>query len=160
MQNCLQIVCHPAEQKDLVRILEIWEQGWYKVHPRKKITSEQRSKFLENFYERSFPYDFWVVRTDEGVSGWVSILPAFYHPMKEKSEAEISIYIDRLKSNMGLGTMITRHVLEELENSGINTVWAFVSIHNKQSKKMCQNAGLSICGMTSYKFLMIKEYNT
>ena len=159
MQNCLQITCHSADQKDLVRILEIWEQGWYKVHPNKEITSGQRSKFLKNFYERQFPYDFWVVKTEEGVAGWVSILPAFYHPMKEKSEAEISIYIDEIQSNMGLGTTITRHVLEEIADSEINTVWAFVSIHNKRSKKMCQNAGLTICGMTSYKFLMIKEFN-
>lgn len=155
-----QVTLQIAEDHDLQRIINIWTKGWYKVHPNSSISEYQLSQFTLNFERRKFPYEFWIVKIDDTLAGWVSVLPAFYHPMKEKSDAEISIYIDDSKSNTGLGTKLTSHVLKEIDGSEIKTIWAFVSRHNLHSKQMCQKAGLTICGGTSKKFLMIKEYKS
>ena len=148
-----------AEDCHLDRILEIWTQGWCQTHPQDTIESSQIKQFKKNFLNRSHPFNFWLVETEEDIAGWVSVVPAFYHPMKDQSEAEISIYIDKVYSNNGLGTQVTSHVLEEINETGINNVWAFVSKHNEASKAMCMNAGMSICGQTSSRFVLIKEYN-
>ena len=158
MLICDEITLSQAKQSDLNQIIAIWQNGWYKVHPNSTITQANIDKFIANFHSQQFPYGFWVLRLEEQVAGWVSVLPAFYHPMKEKSEAEISIYIDQKHSNKGFGTLITKHVLNEISHSEIKSVWAFVSLHNTRSKKMCTRAGLRICGQTSSKYLMIKEF--
>lgn len=159
MLKCIEITIDRAQDSHLKRIVDIWEQGWYQVHPTTFIDDRQMNQFERNFKKRNFPFDFWVVKEKEKIVGWVSVLQAFYHPMKENFEAEISIYIDKSESNRGFGSMITSYVLDELEYSDIQTVWAFVSKHNQRSKKMCEKAGMRVCGATSKKYLMIKEYN-
>ena len=159
MLMCDEITLQIAQSSDLVPILRIWMNGWYHVHPNKDISNDQIEQFKLNFREQQFPFGFWVAKSNNQIAGWVSILPAFYHPMKDKSDAEISIYIDKPRKNQGLGTLITSHVLSEISNSSIKNVWAFVSLHNLHSKRMCEKAGLKVCGQTNSKYLLIKEFD-
>ena len=148
-----------AEDYHLDRILEIWTQGWCQTHPNDTVEPQQIGQFKRNFENRSHPFNIWLAETPDTVVGWVSVLPAFYHPMKDQSEAEISIYIDREHSNLGLGTRLTSHVLKEIDRTEIDNVWAYVSKHYIASKRMCLNSGMSLCGQTSSRYVLIKEYN-
>ena len=158
MQSTQVISIGTAQDRDLNLILKIWKEGWMMTHSKSQIKTSEFEKFIENFSNRKYPFEFWTIKKNNHLSGWVSILPAFYHPMKEKSDAEISIYIDQQDRNSRFGTLITTQVLNELERSKIDNVWAFVSKFNQNSKKMCLSSGMHLCGETSTKFLLIKEY--
>ena len=151
------ILIELAKQEDYHQIESIWMDGWGANHWGTLPSREQMTRFHENFISRSFPFTFWVARCGSQVLGWVSVLPAFYHPIKAKKEAEISIYIDELVRNKGIGTAMLQIVLGNLEISEIQTIWAFIAKSNIGSLSLFTNAGLDICGATSDRKILIKE---
>ena len=99
-----------------------------------------------------------MVAETTSIIGWCSILPAFSHPFKQNSSAEVSTYIDKEMSKNGVGTHLMRFVFEELKDKEIENVFGFANPKNIKSIKMCENAGMRICGETSTRVILIREY--
>lgn len=147
----------PAKDSDLATIEQIWTDGLSQIYPNIVITYNILKLFRRNFKNRNKPFDFWIAETTS-VIGWCSILPAFSHPFKQKSSAEVSTYIDKRMIKNGIGTHLMQFVFEELKDKKIECVFGFASPENTNSIKMCENAGMRICGHTSTRVILLKEY--
>lgn len=145
-----------AHKDDLPGILNIWEQGLRHSFPDCEITNDLRSRFAFNFQCACSPFGFWVARS-KSIVAWSSLLPAFSHPLKYGTEAEISVYVDPPDANKGVGTQILRFTLETVSSTSIECVWGFARSDNLSSIRMCQNAGMKICGVTSRKTVLLFE---
>ena len=146
-----------AKESDLKTIEQLWLDGLRRYNHEILIGNYNIELFRNNFKNRNTPFHFWVAETTH-VIGWCSILPAFSHPLKQNSTAEVSTYIDREIRENGVGTILMQFVLAELKDKQIETVFGFANPTNIQSIKMCENAGMSVCGKTSTRVILIKEY--
>lgn len=147
-----------AQPQDLPIILQIWKEGLSSIYPNITITHEQENLFEENFENIKFPYSFWVAKENDTLLGWCSILPVFSHPLKRFSDAEVSTYIERKIKHSGLGTDLMNFVFKEIEKTNIKNVWGFANPKNLSSIKICENCGMRVCGESSSKIILIKEY--
>ena len=146
-----------ASDNDLENIESIWLNGLKHLNPEIKISEHALFLFRSNFKNRNNAFNFWVIETP-AVFGWCSILPAFSHPLKQQSSAEVSTYIDKAMCKHGAGTALMKFVFDELSNQEIKNVFGFANPTNINSIKMCENAGMIICGQTSTRTILIKEY--
>lgn len=145
-----------ASDSDLQKIEIIWQDGLKKIYPSLKIDDTIISAFRENFNKRENYFNFWVAE-NEGIIGWCSILPAFSHPLKQKTTAEVSTYVDNSIIDKGVGTKLMQHVFETIAPFKLECVFAFVSSSNLKAIKMCEKAGMKISGYTSTKAILLKE---
>lgn len=146
-----------AKDSDLAIIEHLWIDGLLQIHPDIVISNKIRELFRRNFKNRSKFFNFWVAETTS-IIGWCSILPAFSHPLKQNSSAEVSTYIDKGMSKNGVGTHLMQFVFDELKDKEIDNVFGFANPKNIKSIKMCENAGMRICGETSTRVILIREY--
>lgn len=146
-----------AKDLDLSIIEQIWVSGLRQYYSDIEVGFESLKLFRSNFQNRNNVFNFWVAETSS-VVGWCSILPAFSHPLKKNSYAEISTYILQSMTQRGVGTNLMKFVFDELIGSEIESVFGFANPKNINSIKMCKNAGMKICGQTSTKIILIKEY--
>ena len=147
-----------SQDAQLSQIERIWKSGRSLTFDSNSIKKNQILRFRENFANRSFPFLFWTVSQEEQVLGWLSVLPAFRHPMKADTDGEISIYIDPMFTNMGIGTTLLSHALSELKYSKLDHVWAFVHKANIPSSRLFDKSQMSMCGETSSRYIYVREY--
>lgn len=151
------LIFRSAGDDDLSDILEIWKDG-LEIFRSKDIDPEPLiAAFEVNFKNRKHYFNFWVA-CNGGVLGWCSILPAFSHPLKQKKSAEVSIYFRKEHSAKGLGRKLMKYVFSEIQESELEIVWGFAQMQNMASIKMCENAGMKICGQTSNRVILVKEF--
>lgn len=148
-------VYRTAHSNDCETVLAIWKRCLGG-----EIDTSALSRFRKNFKLCEPPFGWWVA-TDmsEKVVAWVSILPAFSHPLKSETEAEVSLYVEPEHKSNGLGTQLLRFAFLEISSSGIERVWAFANSKNLASIKMCTNSGMVRCGETSKKTILLLENN-
>lgn len=146
-----------AKDDDLEVIEHLWIDGLRQLYPDIVITDEIIASFRRNFKNRREHFNFWVAET-KSVIGWCSILPAFSHPFKQNSSAEVSTYIKKEIAKNGVGTHLMKFIFDELKGKKIENVFGFANPDNTKSIKMCENAGMRICGQTSTRVILIKEY--
>lgn len=151
------IIFRPAKENDLKHIKQIWINGLKQVTPNLVITDVHEDLFDSNFKKRKGIYNFWVAEKTE-IIGWCSILPAFSHPLKKENNGEVSTYIDSNFTSNGVGTELMKFVFSQLETSEIEAVYGFANPLNTSSIKMCEKAGMTVCGQTSKRTILIKEY--
>ena len=145
-----------AKDNDLAVVEHLWIDGLRQTYPDIIISNDIIELFRSNFKKRNKSFNFWVAETNL-VIGWCSILPAFSHPFKQNSSAEVSTYIDKEFSKNGVGTHLMQFVFEELKGKEIENVYGFANPKNLKSIKMCENAGMKICGQTSTRVILIRE---
>lgn len=146
-----------AKDCDFVTIQHLWIDGLRQSYPDKKISDGILELFRHNFNNRSGCFNFWVAETSL-IIGWCSILQAFSHPLKQKTIGEVSTYIAKEMSRNGIGTRLMRFVFDELKDKEIENVFGFANPENINSIKMCENAGMKVCGQISSRIILIKEY--
>jgi L-amino acid N-acyltransferase YncA len=146
-----------AKDDDLPYIKQIWINGLKQVNPLLQLTDVHTALFDSSFKNRKGLYNFWVAEKPH-VIGWCSILPAFSHPLKQENNGEVSIYLDTMVTDKGIGTSLMKLVFKQLEASNISAVYGFTHPLNLPSIKMLENAGMVICGQTSTRVILIKEY--
>jgi|GEM_PF-2033673 len=146
-----------AVDEDLPAILAIWKDGLMNSQSKDLDTNSLIISFKENFKNRNAYFNFWVV-WNGSVLGWCSILPAFSHPFKQNTNAEVSTYILKEYSSNKLGTELMKYVFSEIGQSVLEIVWGFAQLNNIASIKMCENATMRICGQTSNRVILIKEF--
>lgn len=131
------------------------------MFPDRTLTSADRALFLENIQNASPPFGFQVARSEPSadIIAWASLLPAFSHPLKRNSEAEISVYVDRSAAQNGVGARLTRSLLRSVDASTFDAIWGFALTTNNASIRMCVNAGMKVCGETTDKTILVYSAN-
>ena len=147
-----------AKDEDFESIYQIWEEGVIKMNSNAVISRMSFEKFKGNFENRKDHFNFWVMEEDNKILAWCSILPAFSHPLKFTTEGEVSLYVNNEIQKKGVGTTLMIEVYNNLINTGIENIWGFAKSDNLPSIKMCEKAGMKICGHSSTKTILLKEY--
>lgn len=148
-----------ATNDDYSTIEKIWYEGLQLTFGSGiNVTDSIKNNFKNNYVTQKFPFGFWVAEFEKKVIGWVSILPAFSHPLKSECNGEVSTYVDKEYSHNGIGTLLMKDVFEKINNTKIENVYGFALPINLKSIKMCENAGMRICGETSTKIILVKEF--
>ena len=151
--------CEPAVPADMPAVLRIWAAGMQQSYPELSFTAEHRRRFRRNFRQQRAPFGFWVARGEGGeVLGWCSILPAFSHPLAQREEAEVSLYMVPKLQLYGVGTSLIQHVFAVLVGSGLHRVWGFAKPANQCSLRVCEKAGMRVIGTTLTDTILLREY--
>lgn len=148
-----------ARDSDFEEIFLIWSEGIKTTFPDYNYPADLKEQFRKNFSNRSGVFNFWIVEIDNTLIGWCSILPIFSNPIKRPFNAEVSTYIDRNCSSNGIGQALMKFVFIELKKSNLKAVYGFANTGNENSIQMCVKAGMSICGATNNKTILIIEIN-
>ena len=148
----------PALPADFAPIYAIWLAGIAHSFAGFAHPADLREQFEHNFTGCRPPFGFWVAEEAGQVLGWCSILPAFSHPLKRNTEAEVSTYVGIDTQKHGIGTGLMQAVFTELEGTGIECVWGFAKSDNQRSIRMCEKAGMRVCGNSTTKTILVREY--
>jgi RimJ/RimL family protein N-acetyltransferase len=103
-------------------------------------------KWLENLYEIGVNILAW--RGDR-VIGHASLVP----DLKGKS-VEFVVFVDQDHRNLGIGTELTRLVLERARRLGFESVWLTINISNFIAVKLYKKLGFEYCDTDSYERVM------
>ena len=145
-----------ATESDIAAMIEIWSQANCRNSSFLKSPKEAQERFRANFKGVQEPFSFWVVASP-ALLAWSSLLPAFTHPLKQSSEAEISLYVAPDCSGEGIGSELMKFTLDKAHRSGIERVWGFALRENRASIRMCEKAGMTICGSSREKLILLSE---
>ena len=146
-----------AKEDEFEAIYFIWHEGIKTTFADYEYPTDMKEQFWQNFSNRSGFFNFWIAESKGKLVGWCSILPMFLNPIKRAFNAEISTYLDKRYSSNGIGQSLMRFVFNELKKSNIKVIYGFVNKSNLKSTQMALKSGMSVCGETSNKIIMIKE---
>ena len=149
----------PATDMDFEAIYSIWLDGIAQTFAGCLLPATLREQFYYNFATSRFPFGFWVAEAAGEVEGWCSILPAFSHPLKQGSNGEVSTYVRPGGQLRGIGSELMQQVFACLEATNLDVVWGFANPANAQSIRMCERAGMRVCGATATKTILVNEYS-
>lgn len=147
-----------ATSNDFEIIFQIWENGIKTTFSDYDHPVNLKELFQKNFSNRNNYFNFWVIEQDNEIIGWCSILPIFSNPIKRQLNGEVSTYIREDFFANKIGQTLMKYVFEEIQKSPVKAIYGFANKDNEGSIQMCLKAGMSICGTTSFKTILIREF--
>jgi len=85
----------------------------------------------------------------DSVIGHAALIPDL-----KGTSAEFVIFIDQNQRNLGIGTELTRFILEKSMQLGLDSVWLTVNVSNFIAIKLYKKLGFKYCDMDSLERVM------
>lgn len=126
---------HNAQDNDFGRVVAIYNMSIpsrLSTADTTLATVESKKEWLESHSERLPLY---VVKLQSKIVGWASF-QSFYGRPAYSATVELSIYIDPVHQNRGVGSAVLRECIEKASNLGITNILGFVFAHNISSIKL------------------------
>ena len=141
-------IFHVAEEKDLVKIIEIYNQ----VIESRSVTADlkpvtvKKQKSWFDSHRHSSKYPIWILEQDHEVVGWCAY-SQFYGRAAYDCTVEISFYLDRGVQGKGFGEKCVDFLIEQMSNHGLTTLIAFVFGNNRPSLRLLEKKGFQRYGL-------------
>ena len=88
----------------------------------------------------------YVARHDKKIIAWISISPYRAGRMALKFTKEISYYVQAEYHNMGIGSLLIQHAIQQSNKLSVKNYIAIVLDKNDASKKLLENFGFQVWG--------------
>ncbi|MGL5353933.1 MAG: GNAT family N-acetyltransferase [Clostridium sp.] len=144
-----------GEEKDLEDILEIYNDAILNttaVYTYKVQTLEQRKEWFNNKVSEGYPV--FVFEENNIVVGFSTFGP--FRPWEAyKYTIEHSVYVNKESRGKGIGALLLKKIIEEVNERGYATLVAGIDSKNTVSIKIHENLGFKYCGTikkAGYKF--------
>jgi L-amino acid N-acyltransferase YncA len=133
-----------VEREDIPQINEVLnsiireEKYWL---DEKELTNLETEQYIETGNKTGMHY--LVARIEGKIVGGAVLLPG---NGKEAHVAQFSVFIHKDFRYLGLGTLLTKELIEVAEKSGIESVQLFAFSTNKRAIYVYKKCGFKICG--------------
>jgi L-amino acid N-acyltransferase YncA len=136
-----------VEKEDIPQITEVLnsiireEKYWL---DEKELTNLETEQYIEMGNKTGTRY--LVARIEGKIVGGAVLSPG---NGKEAQVAQFSVFIHKDFRDLGLGTILTKELIEVAEKSGLESVQLFVFSTNKRAIQVYKKCGFKICGKLS-----------
>lgn len=153
--DCETSLLREAEEKDLARIVEIYNESVRSSTATFDLSEESiesRRRWFEEHQSNDLPI--FVIEKDSSVIGWCSF--SYYHSRcAYRQTVEPSIYLDASYRKQGYGKQLMNRLMTAAAEKGYHAIVALVCSENEASIKLAQYFGFEIVGRlkeVGYKF--------
>ena len=140
--ECETSMLREAEEKDLARIVEIYNQSVRSSTATFDLVEESiesRRKWFEEHQSSCLPI--FVIEKDSSVIGWCSL--SYYHSRcAYRQTVEPSIYLDASYRKQGYGKQLMNRLMTAAAEKGYHAIVALVCSENQASIKLSEDFGL------------------
>ncbi len=140
--ECETSMLREAEEKDLARIVEIYNQSVRSSTATFDLVEESiesRRKWFEEHQSSGLPI--FVIEKDSSVIGWCSL--SYYHSRcAYRQTVEPSIYLDASYRKQGYGKQLMNRLMTAAAEKGYHAIVALVCSENQASIKLSEDFGL------------------
>ncbi len=129
-----------AQNDDFERVVEIYNlaiPSRLSTADTTLATEKSKREWLQSHSESRPLY---VVKLQNEIVGWASF-QSFYGRPAYNATVELSIYIDPVHQNKGIGSMVLKKCIEKAPGLGITNIIGFVFAHNIGSIKLFKKHG-------------------
>ena len=142
----MNVMIRRAREEDIPQLMDIYNEAI--LHT--TATFDMQEKTLEDrqnwFFAHRGKYLLYVATEGKRILGYAS-LSAYSERPAYDGTVEFSVYISEEYHGQGLGTALTRKVLEEAKHSmEIHSVVSLITAENEVSVKLHEKLGFTFCG--------------
>ncbi|MBX9571492.1 MAG: GNAT family N-acetyltransferase [Candidatus Obscuribacterales bacterium] len=153
--DCETLLLREAEERDLPRITEIYNQSVLSSTATFDLVEEKleaRQRWFQEHQKDGLPI--FVIEKDSSIVGWASL--SYYHSRcAYRQTVEPSIYIDASYRKHGYGKQLMNRLMTAAAENGYHAIVALVCSENDASIKLAQVYGFEQVGRlkeVGYKF--------
>ncbi|MDD5362722.1 MAG: GNAT family N-acetyltransferase [Ignavibacteria bacterium] len=130
-----------THRKEIMEIYNYYAENSFAAYPEKRLPDE----FYNRFLDMTKGYPAYAITVNKTIAGFCFIRP--YNPFPAfKETAEITYFLHKDFSGMGLGKIALDKLEEDAVKMGVKILLASITSENRNSLRFHEKNGFTVCG--------------